>query len=103
MEQFLAALATGNEATIEAVTGVSEAIITAATEATRKMYAQSFKVVWLATLAFGILSIIAACFAHDIDHLLSHDVIRRLDKKDDEESEPTEKEHEGSEHREEVV
>ena len=41
-------------------------------------YAHAFRITWLATLGFGIPSVIAALFLRNIDDKLSHDVVRRL-------------------------
>lgn len=78
VEQYLAAVQTQSVAAIERVPGIKPAIIQAGTLALTQAYAQAFKITWLATIAFGACSFIAACLSRDIDAKLSHDVIRRL-------------------------
>ena len=59
--------------------GISPAILAAGVATFKEAWAKTFKIVWLGTLAFGLLAVIASFFTSDIDDKLSHDVIRRLD------------------------
>lgn len=76
---FLTALASGSLPALQAVPEVSPAAIQAGVATFTQAYAKAFKIVWLATLAFGLLAVIASFFTTDIDDKLSHDVVRRLD------------------------
>lgn len=46
--------------------------------ATKEAYASSFKIVFLSSISFGGIAIIAACFTKDISHLLNDYVARTL-------------------------
>ncbi|CAK1365717.1 unnamed protein product [Cercospora beticola] len=81
LEAFLTALSTGNTAALQEIPGVTPAAIGAGAAALREAYAKAFKIVWLATLAFGLLAVVASFFTTNIDDRLSHDVIRRLGAK----------------------
>lgn len=78
VKAFLAAAATGKESAFLAVPGISPEIIEAGVVALTQAYAHAFRITWLATLGFGLLAVIAACFSRNLDDKLSHDVIRRL-------------------------
>ena len=41
-------------------------------------YSQSFKTVFLASIAFGGVAVIAACFSRDIDDRMNSEVARKL-------------------------
>lgn len=95
LEAFLTALGTGDQKALLAVPGVTPAIIGTGALTFQEAYAKAFKVVYLASIAFGSLAIIAALFAPNLDKRRNaHDVVRRLDgsaalsKKFDEENEP---------------
>jgi hypothetical protein len=76
---FLTALSAGNVKALQAVPGVSPAAIQAGAVAFKGAWAKTFRIVWLATLAFGLLAVAASFFTSNIDNRLSHDVIRRLE------------------------
>ncbi|KAK3672123.1 hypothetical protein LTR78_008094 [Recurvomyces mirabilis] len=75
---FLAALAQGDIAALQSVPGVTTQAIEVGVATLREAYAKTFKIVWLGTLAFGLLAVAASCFTKDLDEKLSHDVVRRL-------------------------
>lgn len=79
VEGLLTALSSGSTAAINAVPGVTSQILTVAGTAIKAAYSDAFKIVFLATIPFGIVALIAAFFARDIDSRLTHNVVRRLD------------------------
>lgn len=83
---FLEELGAGNAAGAAKIQGVTPAILEVAAVSFKEAYARSFKVVYLATIAFGGLSFIASFFVPDIDDKLTSDVIRRLGSQNDLES-----------------
>ncbi|KAK4936926.1 hypothetical protein LTR10_022304 [Elasticomyces elasticus] len=74
----LAAIANGTAAALEAVPGMTPKIEAAIADGVKTAYSSSFKTVYLASLAFGGLAVIAALFSEDIDHLMTGYVNRRI-------------------------
>lgn len=74
----LAAVANGTAAALEAVPGMNTIIEAAVADGVKTAYSSSFRTVYLASLAFGALAIIAALFSENIDHLLTGYVSRRI-------------------------
>ncbi|TPR06761.1 PAS domain family protein [Aspergillus niger] len=72
------AVSAGTTAAYEAVPGMTNGILGAVTEAVKTAYSQSFRTVFLASIAFGGLSVIAACFAEGVDGRFTGDVAARL-------------------------
>lgn len=79
VEQLLTALSSGSTAAIDAVPGITSKILAIAGTTIKAAYSDSFKIVFLATIPFGVVATIAAFFARDIDSRLTHNVVRRLD------------------------
>ncbi len=79
VEGLLTALNSGSTAAIDAVPGVTKKILAVAGVTLKEAYSESFKIVFLATIPFGVIALVAAFFAKDIDSRLTHDVVRRLD------------------------
>lgn len=77
--ELIEALSLRNPSAIERIPGISMSIISIATTGVKQAYSDAFKVVFLASIPFGVCSMIAAFFFVDIDDRLSHDVVRRLD------------------------
>lgn len=75
---LIGALAKGDTADAAKLPGVTRVILGVAATSFRAAYAESFKVVYLATIAFGALSFIASFFIPNIDDKLTDVVIRRL-------------------------
>lgn len=75
-------IVTGNETTISNIPGISPGIIESASAAARQGYFKSFQVVYYARLAFGIVTIIAACSVSNtvMQSKLTPEVARRLRK-----------------------
>ena len=79
VELFLTALSSGNAATIAKVPGVNEKIIGVGATYIKLAYQKAFKIVYLSSLAFGGLAIIAAWWTPSVEDRVSHNVVRRLD------------------------
>lgn len=75
MPELLAAVASGE---FSAVKGVNPHIISVVTEAYKTACSESFKIVYLASIAFGGLAIIAALWSPNMEHKLNDEVARRL-------------------------
>ena len=81
VEKLLTALASGSSSAIAAVPGITTQILALAGTTLKEAYSQSFKIVFLATIPFGVVALIAAFFTKDIDSRLTHNVVRRLDQR----------------------
>ena len=79
VESFLTALASGSTSAISAVPGVTKKVLAVAGLTLKEAYSESFKIVFLATIPFGVDALVAAFFAKDIDKRLTYNVVRRLD------------------------
>ena len=65
-----------------ALPGITPAILGQAVEAMNAGYTKCFKIVYLATLGFGIPGIIAACFVQDVSqHFTSHTAVDIQDRR----------------------
>jgi hypothetical protein len=81
--KFIAALALGPSA-LANVTGVNPSIITVGTQAYKNASADAYRTVFLTTIAFTGIAIIATLFVPNVDHLLTGKVSTTLHKKDKE-------------------
>jgi hypothetical protein len=75
----MTALASGSTSAISAVPGVTKKVLAVAGVTLKEAYFESFEIVFLATIPFGVVALVAAFFAKDIDTRLTHDVVRWLD------------------------
>ncbi len=75
---LFAALATGD---FTSVPGINNKIIAAVGAASQRAYASSFKIVFLATIPFTVILVIAACFVPDMDKYLHNNVAKKLQGK----------------------
>lgn len=75
---LFAALATGD---FTAVPGITDKIIAAVGGASKHAYAGAFRMVFLATIPFTVLLVIAACFVPDMDKYLHNNVAKKLQGK----------------------
>ncbi|PMD55689.1 siderophore iron transporter [Hyaloscypha bicolor E] len=75
---LFAALATGTATAMEAVPGITPTVIAAVGDAVKVAYSQAFKTVYLTSIAFGGLSIIAALFITSIDDSMTDFVARKI-------------------------
>lgn len=80
VEALLVAIASGDMAALAKVVGITPDILQAAEPAARFAYYKSFQMVYYASIAFGIASIIAAlaCSARGIDSTLTTHIARKL-------------------------
>jgi hypothetical protein len=60
------------------VPGISNEIIAAAGVAVKEAYALSFRTVYLCTLPFGVLLIVAGCFSPNVERYLTDEVARKM-------------------------
>jgi hypothetical protein len=75
---LFAAIAAGTPTALEAVPGIDPAIIEAVGAAVKVAYSQAFKTVYLTSIAFGGISIIAALFITSIDEFMTDYVARKI-------------------------
>jgi hypothetical protein len=60
------------------VPGISAEIIAATSAAVKEAYASSFRTVYLCTLPFGVLLVIAAIFSPNVEQFLTDEVARKM-------------------------
>ncbi|OAG10688.1 MFS general substrate transporter [Paraphaeosphaeria sporulosa] len=76
---YMAAIAAGApESLLSKVQGLTPNVIAAGTEAYRYAYTDAYKTIFLVSLAFGGLAIIASFFIPDVDHLMGGKVAATL-------------------------
>lgn len=75
---LFAAIAAGTPTAMEAVPGINPSVIAAVGDAIKVAYSQAFKTVYLTSIAFGGLAVIAALFITSIDGLLTDFVARKI-------------------------
>ncbi|EON65856.1 hypothetical protein W97_05098 [Coniosporium apollinis CBS 100218] len=75
---FIEALTSRSAAALGAVEGITPAIIAAGAKAVQTVYADAFRLVYLVSLAFGGISIIAAIFVRSVDDALTSQVAVKL-------------------------
>lgn len=68
---LLAALARGEPAAIQAVPGISPAIIGEAMNASHTVYAAAYRLAWSSIIPFVVLALICVCFLKDVSHLMT--------------------------------
>lgn len=68
---LFAAITNGTAAALEAVPGINPSIMAALTSSTHAAYQSTFTVVYMVSLAFGGVAIIAAFFVKDVGELLT--------------------------------
>lgn len=76
-QDFVIAVLTA-PATIANVTGVTPAVLQAATMASRWAFADSLAMVWYVSIIFGVMSIVACCFLGNVRPYLTHRVAVEL-------------------------
>ena len=75
---LLAALKAGSVTALEKIPSITSGIIAAAGDAMKTASAEAFQTVYLTSIAFGGLAIVAAFFTSSIDDLLTDHVARKL-------------------------
>lgn len=78
VEAFVTTLVSGQATKLSQVNGTSPDIINVGLGTLHRVFADSFKTVYLATIIFGGFSFIASFFVPDIDTRLTRDVVRQL-------------------------
>ncbi|CAK7214682.1 hypothetical protein SBRCBS47491_002235 [Sporothrix bragantina] len=78
VEAAIAAAANGTAAAFDAVPGMNSSIEAAIADGVKTAYASSFKTVYLTSLAFAAIAVIAAFFTADIDKQMNNYVSRRI-------------------------
>jgi hypothetical protein len=78
--QLLGALLTGNATAIGSVPGLTPAILEVAITASKVGYKKSFETVYFASIAFGIVSIIAAIIVNNkkLKEVMTPEIARKL-------------------------
>lgn len=77
---LLAAMANGTAAALDAVSGMNDEILAAMALATQHAYAHAFQIVYLATLAFTGIGLIASFFITDVKEFLTDYVNKTIHK-----------------------
>lgn len=77
---LFAAITNGTAAALQAVPGMNADILGALDSATKVAYSNAFKIVYLSSLAFAGLAIIAAFFVVDVDHYMTNYVNKTIHK-----------------------
>jgi hypothetical protein len=75
---LFAAITNGTTAALNSVPGINSDILTAMSTAIQDANSSSFKIVYLSTLGFGGVSIIAALFATDVKEYLTGFVNKQI-------------------------
>ncbi|KAJ9641294.1 hypothetical protein H2204_002972 [Knufia peltigerae] len=77
---LFAAVANGTQAALEAVPGIDIGVLDALTLATKHAYTHAFKIVYLSSLGFTGIGLIAAFFVKDVNDYLTNYVNKTLHK-----------------------
>jgi hypothetical protein len=77
---LFAAVQNGTTAALEAVSGMNGEVLGALTLATKQAYAHAFKIVYLATLAFTVIGLLASFFITDVNDFLTDYVNKTIHK-----------------------
>lgn len=77
---LFAAMTNGTTAAFESVPGINAKILSAFAEATKDAYAHAFKVVYLSSIAFAGIAIVASLFVTDIDKYMTNFVNKTIHK-----------------------
>jgi uncharacterized membrane protein len=80
---LFAAITNGTATALNNVPGISADIVVAMRNAVKDANSSSFKVVYLSSLAFGGVSIVAAFFATDLDKYLTNFVNKSVNARED--------------------
>jgi hypothetical protein len=78
--QLFAAMANGTTAAFESVPGITPSILAAFELATKHAYSHAFKIVYLSSLAFAGIAIVAALFVIDVDKYMTNFVNKTIHK-----------------------
>lgn len=78
MTDLLEAVSAGSVAAYDAVPGMTTTILSAVMDAVKTAYSQSFRTVFLVSIAFGGLSVITSLFSAPVDDRFTNDVAAKL-------------------------
>jgi hypothetical protein len=78
LTDLLEAVSAGTTSAMEAVPGINENIMTAVFNAVKTAYSQSFRTVFLVSIAFGGLAVVAAFASVPVDEKLDNAVAAKL-------------------------
>ncbi|OQV04625.1 hypothetical protein CLAIMM_09480 [Cladophialophora immunda] len=76
---FILALTSGSASALASIKNITPAIIAAGADAIKTVYAEAFKLVFLVSLAFGVISCITAVFVRSVDKSLTDQIAVKLD------------------------
>ncbi|KAJ9614616.1 hypothetical protein H2200_002753 [Cladophialophora chaetospira] len=79
IESFIVALTSGSASALEAVRGITPAIIAAGVDAEKSVYAGAFKLVFEVSMVFGGLACIGASCIRSVDHKMTRQVAVKVD------------------------
>jgi len=77
---LLAAFASGNVDAMNAVPGITPAIIATATNASQWAYAHAYRWAWISIIPFVVIAIGCVCALTDIKHLMTEHVEKSIEK-----------------------
>ncbi|OAL31234.1 hypothetical protein AYO20_08289 [Fonsecaea nubica] len=80
VEPFIGAFLTGNSTVLAGIDGVTPTVLAAATSASRDVYTQAFRILFLVTTAFTGAAFIGSLFVPSVDIHLTQDTAIQLDK-----------------------
>ncbi|EON69199.1 hypothetical protein W97_08558 [Coniosporium apollinis CBS 100218] len=80
LPELFAAMTNGTTAALQSVPGMNNNILAAFGEATKHAHSSSFKVVYLSSLAFGGVAIIASLFVQDVSKFMTDFVNKTIHK-----------------------
>ena len=90
--QYLAAVAAGGSASaLDAVKGMTPEILAAGTQAYRLAYSDSYRTIFLTSIAFGVSGIICSFFVPNVENLLTDSVAATLTKRNGDQTDGEEK------------
>lgn len=78
LPQFFAAMTNGTAAAFETVPGINASILAAFGLATKHAYSHAFKIVYLSSLSFAGIAIVAALFVVDVDKYMTNFVNKTI-------------------------
>lgn len=72
--QLITAIKSGKQAAISAVPGINPAIISAAVNTSRGIYAHAYRLAFSSIIPFVVLAIVASAFLHGVKELMTEHV-----------------------------
>ena len=78
LPDLFTAIGNGTSSAFDSVPGINATILAAVDEGTKMGYQNTFQIVYLSSLAFGIVAIVSAFFVQDVSHLLTGFVNKKI-------------------------